>query len=160
MTQQDDSILRNHAFLSGLNGEQIQSLAGYAIRVMFEENEIAMRAGEPSDSFYFLISGSVAVELRGSRFALCVQALSPGDVFGWSALLEHQDTLFQVRAREATVALRIPGATLKALCRQKPELGVELLDRTLQVVARRVRATEARFAEMCGVRSPVAGAGD
>jgi len=31
-------------------------------------------------------------------------------------------------------------------------LGAEILRRTLQVVAGRVKATELRFAEMCGVR--------
>jgi hypothetical protein len=34
----------------------------------------------------------------------------------------------------------------------EPELGTEILQRTLQVVAGRVKATEVRFAEMCGVR--------
>jgi CRP-like cAMP-binding protein len=81
-----------------------------------------------------------------------VQALGPGQVFGWSALLDRQDTLFQVRAREHTTALRIEGSDLKALFRRQPDLGTELLQRTLQVVASRVRATEQRFAEMCGIR--------
>jgi CRP-like cAMP-binding protein len=81
-----------------------------------------------------------------------VQALGPGDVFGWSALLDHQDTLFAVRARERMVALRIEGESLKTLCRTDPQLGGEILRRTLHVVAGRVRATEMRFAEMCGVK--------
>ena len=38
-----------------------------------------------------------------------------------------------------------------ALRRTDPELGAEILLRILGVVARRVKATEERFAEMCGV---------
>ena len=49
--------------------------------------------------------------------AVCVQALAPGQVFGWSAVLDCQDTLFQVRARERTTALRLNGAALASLCR-------------------------------------------
>src|ERR1017187_524259 len=30
-----------------------------------------------------------------------------GNAFGWSALLDHHDTLFQVRARESSTALRL-----------------------------------------------------
>jgi hypothetical protein len=67
-------------------------------------------------------------------------------------LLDHQDTLFQVRAREHTTALRLDGARLKAACQRDSQLGNEVRQRALQVVARRVRATEIRFAEMCGVR--------
>jgi len=75
-----------------------------------------------------------------------------GQAFGWSSLLDRQDTMFQVRAREHTRTLRLEGSVLQTLCRQDPELGVELLHRTLALVAGRVKATEMRFAEMCGVR--------
>jgi CRP-like cAMP-binding protein len=71
--------------------------------------------------------------------------------FGWSALLDHQDTLFQVRAREPMTTLCLQGPDLAQLCRTDPELGTEILTRTLRLVAGRVKATEERFAEMCGV---------
>jgi CRP-like cAMP-binding protein len=90
--------------------------------------------------------------LRTPRYAVAVQALGPGNAFGWSALLEDQDTLFQVRARERTTALQIDGATLKAYCMSDPELGAEFFHRILHVVAGRVKATELRFAEMCGIK--------
>jgi CRP-like cAMP-binding protein len=81
-----------------------------------------------------------------------VQAVGAGELFGWSALLQGQDTMFQVRARERTTALRIEGSALSQCCRADPELGVELLHRFLRVVSERVRATETVFAEWCGVR--------
>jgi CRP/FNR family transcriptional regulator, cyclic AMP receptor protein len=152
LTLEASAILRQHAFVRGLSTEQVDILAAHATAVTFEENDIVLTDGQRSSGFYFLVSGSVAIELRGVRYAVCVQALSPGDVFGWSALLDDQDTLFQVRARERTVALRIEGPSLKTLCRTDPQLGSEILRRTLHVVAGRVRATELRFAEMCGVR--------
>ena len=147
-----ESILRDHAFVLGLPEEQISRLASVATRVTFAENEIVLNHGEQSTAFHLVISGSVAIELRATRYAVRVQALGPGQVFGWSALLDHQDSLFQVRAREQTTALRIPGDILKAICRENPELGMELFRRTLRVVASRVRATEERFAEMCGIK--------
>ena len=147
-----ESVLRDHRFVQGLADEQLRRLASAATEVCFAENQIILADREHSSAFYFVVSGSVAIELRATRYAVCVQALGPGQVFGWSALLDRQDTLFQVRAREQTRALRIPGDELKALCREDPQLGSELLQRTLQVVASRVRATEERFAEMCGVR--------
>jgi CRP/FNR family cyclic AMP-dependent transcriptional regulator len=144
--------LRNHRFTQGLPEEQLQTLATLATEVTFEENELILVDGQRSTSFYLLTSGSVAVELRTGSFAVCVQALGPGQVFGWSALLNHQDTLFQVRAREKTTAMRLSGADLQAQCKTDTSLGTEILQRTLQVVAGRVKATEIRFAEMCGVK--------
>ena len=152
LTLSKDSLLREHKFVRGLTPEQIDTLAAHAAPVTFEENEVVLVDGRRSSAFYFLVSGSAAIELRGARYAVCVQALGPGDVFGWSALLDRQDTLFAVRARERMMALRIEGESLKTLCRTDPQLGAEILRRTLQVVAGRVRATETRFAEMCGVK--------
>jgi CRP-like cAMP-binding protein len=145
-------MLQNHEFVQGLSKQQLEALASHATPVEFDENEIILLDGQHSSSFYLLVSGSVAIELRAARYAVCVQALGPGQVFGWSALLDRQDTLFQVRARERTTALRIAGPTLQRLCREDPDLGTEMLRRILQVVAGRVKATELRFAEMCGVK--------
>jgi CRP-like cAMP-binding protein len=145
-------VLREHAFTQGLSEAQIDRLAGISHQVSFEENEVVLVDGARSTSFFLLLTGSVVVELRGGQYVMAVQALGPGDVFGWSALLDDQDTLFQVRAREHTTALQIDGATLKAYCMSDPTLGAEFFHRILRVVAGRVKATEVRFAEMCGVR--------
>ena len=152
MTLDHTQTIRKHAFVQGLGDAQIASLSELATEVRFEENELILLDGQRSAYFYLLVAGSVAVELRTPRYAVCVEALGPGQVFGWSALLEHQDTLFQVRAREGTTALRLDGGALKTKCHAEPELGTEILQRTLQVVAGRVKATERRFAEMCGIR--------
>jgi CRP/FNR family cyclic AMP-dependent transcriptional regulator len=144
--------LRTHAFTRGLNEAQIAVLASMASEVSFEENEVVLVDGERSRSFFLLVTGSVAVELRTPAYVVTVEALGPGQVFGWSSLLEEHDTLFQVRAREHTTAVRLEGGALKAACRQDTVLGTEVLQRALTVVAGRVKATEIRFAEMCGLR--------
>jgi CRP-like cAMP-binding protein len=150
MTLKD--VLRTHDFAQGLTDSQITTLAGMAQEITFEDNEVILEAGQRSTSFYLLTAGSVAVELRAATYVVCVEAIGSGQLFGWSALLDHQDTLFQVRARERTTALRLDGARLKAACQADSRLGNEVRQRALQVVAGRVRATEIRFAEMCGVR--------
>ena len=147
-----DQELQDHPFNHGLTPSQIASLRPLTSRVVFEEDDLILVDGQRSASFYLVTSGSVAVELATPRYAVIVQALAAGDVFGWSAVLDRQDTLFQVRAREHTTALQIPGESLRRLCRTDPQLGTEILHRLLQVVAGRVKATEVRFAEMCGVR--------
>ena len=147
-----EETLRSHEFIGGLTQEHVRRIAAFASEVTFEENDLILVDGQRSKGFYLLTSGSVAVELRTPRYVVCVQALGPGQAFGWSALLENQDTLFQVRARERTTALRLDGEALQAACKADSVLGAEILHRTLHLVAGRVKATEIRFAEMCGVR--------
>jgi CRP-like cAMP-binding protein len=147
-----EGLLRQHKFTQGLTDEQIASLASVAAEVAFDENEVILFDGQRSNAFYLVTQGSVAVELRTPRYVVCVAAVTAESAFGWSALLDEQDTAFQVRAREHTLALQLDGPRLRALCRKDPALGVEILHRALQLVAGRVRATEVRFAEMCGVK--------
>jgi len=146
--------LRNHAFTGGLADDQIAKLAALVTEVTFAEDQVILTDRQQSQYFYLVVNGSVNIELRTPTFTASVVHVGPGEAFGWSALLDRQDTLFQVRARERTVALRIAGADLAQVFRNDSELGVEILLRTLQVVAGRIQATEARFAEMCGVRDP------
>ena len=112
--------LLDHDFLRGLSPEHLKVLAGLAHEVTFEENQVVLEDGQASSSFYLLLRGSVAVELRTPSYAVCVQALGEGQVFGWSALLDDQDTLFRVRAREHTTAVRFDGRELKSLCHRIP----------------------------------------
>ncbi len=144
-------LLLEHEFTRGLTELQVAKLSSLCTPVAFGDDDVILVSGKRSEFFYLILSGSAAVELRAPRFTVCVQALGPGQVFGWSALLDHQDTLFQVRAREPITALCLHGSDLAQLCSTDPGLGAELLRRTLKVVAGRVKATEERFAEMCGV---------
>jgi CRP-like cAMP-binding protein len=147
-----NQVLRKHTFTRGLDDAQIATLASIASEVTFAENDLVLLDGEQSRSFFLVLTGSVSVELCTASFVVSVQALGPGQVVGWSALLDHHETLFQVRAREQTTALRLDGNALKAAFQADPLLGREILQRALAVVAGRVKATEIRFAEMCGIR--------
>jgi CRP-like cAMP-binding protein len=149
--------LKEHDFTAGLSDAQVTKLAALARQVTFAENDLILVACEQSKYFYLLLSGSVCVEARMRAYTVCVQVLQPGDAFGWSSLLDQHDTLFQVRAREQSVALCLDGADLSAAFRHDPDLAAEMLRRALKLVAGRVQATEARLAEFCGMRIPQSG---
>lgn len=146
-----DSV-KEHSFLAGLTDSQAVKLISLATEVQFRENETILTAGERSQYFYLLLEGSVCIEVSARSFMVCVQALGPGEAFGWSAFLDQHDTLFQVRAREDCRALRIDGAEMAAAMRIDPVLAAEVLRRALSLAADRVQATESMLAELCGVR--------
>src|ERR1017187_4403583 len=151
-------ILKGHSFLAGVPESQLDRLSRLArlsllaLEVSFEEGDVILSAGQHSKHFYLLLSGSVCVGVCGRAGTICVQALGSGNAFGWSALLDHHDTLFQVRARESSTALRLDAEDLCTAFRQDAELAAEILRRALNLVAGRVQATETKLAEFCGVR--------
>lgn len=144
--------LRRHAFLAGFEAYQLQLLAKIAQPVEFRDQDLILKAQQHPNDFYLLLEGSVSIELNKEHYAVRIQSLGPGDAFGWSALLEHHDTLFDVRARESCKVLRLDGAGLSAAFREDSVLAAEFLRRTLGLLAGRMDATEMRLAEFCGVR--------
>ena len=146
--------VKEHSFLAALPDVQAEKLISLAQEVHFKENELILTASEQSRYFYLLLEGTVCIEVSTRAYAICVQALGPGEAFGWSSLLEHHDTLFQVRAREDCRALQIDSSDLAAALKADPELGMEVFRRALSLAAERIKATEQRLAELCGVRLP------
>src|SRR5262249_3431571 len=145
------AALRNHPFTKGFPDSALARLTCLARRVAFREDQVIFREGEQSRHFYLLLTGRVCIEISTAVFAVCIQALGPGEVFGWSTLADHSYTLFQVRAREASTALCFNGSELLEACREDAELAREIFGRLLAVAARRVAASETRLAEFCGV---------
>jgi CRP-like cAMP-binding protein len=146
--------LSHHNFVAGLTDQQLATLSSLAREVSFEENELVLLTGQQSKQFYLLLTGSVCVEARTRAYTMSIQPLGPGEAFGWSSLLDHHDTLFQVRAREHSTALCLDGSALDAAFHADPELAAEILRRALKLVAGRVQATEAMLGQLCGLRFP------
>jgi CRP-like cAMP-binding protein len=142
--------LRGTISILGLSEADLAKLTPLAKEVGFEGGDLILLSGERSKAFYVLMSGSAAVEVTGDFYSVCIQALAPGDAFGWSSLLDDQTTLFQVRAREQCSALLLNGPAVTALCHEDPALGVKLLELTLRTVVGRVRGLELRLAEFGG----------
>jgi CRP/FNR family transcriptional regulator, cyclic AMP receptor protein len=145
-----DRALKKHRFLAGIPEQHLAKLASLAHQVEFDEDQLILLNGQRSTQFYLLLSGSVSVEAHTAVYNISIQVLEPGDAFGWSSFLNHHDTLFQVRAREASSGFCFEGSELAAACHENPGFGLELYSRLLELVAGRVKATESRLAEFCG----------
>lgn len=145
------AVLRRQPFTRGLAEEQLAKLLAFTTEVSFEEDQVIFPAGRLSANLYLVVTGCVCVEVRTPVYAVCLQVVGPGEAFGWSSLLEHHDTVFQVRALGPTTTLCIDAKQLLAECQQDPKFGFELLRRVLEMVAGRVEAIEARLAEFCGI---------
>jgi uncharacterized protein (TIGR02284 family) len=145
-------VLRDHAFLAGLDQRHIATFASIAQPVQFEEQALVFAARQHAIDLYLLLSGSASVELNKGHFVVRIQYLEPGDAFGWSALLGHHEALFDVRTRERSTALRLDGIRLAAALREDTALAADFLGRAMHLMAARMEATERRLAEFCGVQ--------
>jgi len=128
----DDRVaaLRGVPLFASLDEHSLQAVAVLAQPVDAKAGDILILEGEPGDSFYVIVDGTVRVE-RGDR---TVRSMTAGGFLGEIALVEHG-------ARTAT-------ATCVTACRllELRRHAFERLMDTMPDVARRIRSAMERRA--------------
>jgi CRP-like cAMP-binding protein len=144
-------------FLRGLSDSQLEQLAKLARVVNFDASETIFPEGAVADGVYLVVSGSVSLEICAPAIGCKrIQAVGPGEILGWSGLLERPQFTATARAILPTQVVRFDSAPLVELCRDDPALGGELLRRALVAVAERLRVTRVQLLERSGAELPAA----
>ena len=140
--------ITEHPFFHGMKPEHLDILVGCASEAKLKADQILFREGEPSNQFYLIDSGRVAVEAHEpANGTALVQTLGPGEVLGWSWLFPPFSWHFQARALEPTQAIVLSGAHLLVTAEKNPAFGYELMKRVARVVIRRLQATRKQLLE-------------
>lgn len=97
-----DLLLRSVPLFSLLTPEQCAILAPAVRRFACRRGEIIIRAGEPTQSLFVIMSGRVDVSVTGARGKQVILAiLRPGDHFGEMSLIDDEPRSADVVARGA-----------------------------------------------------------
>ena len=141
-----ESVIAEHPFLRGLSPEHQRLLAGSALRVRFDPDELIFHEGEPANRFYLIEKGRVLLESHlKDEAAVQVQVIGPGDVLGWSWLFPPSFWHFDARASGPVTAIFFYGTRLREQCEQDRDFGFEMMKRMTQVVINRLQATRGQL---------------
>ena len=77
-----------------------------------------------------------------------METVAEGEVLGWSWLVPPYRWRFDARAVGPVRAIVLDGKCLRTKCRTNHDLGYELLNRTVNIVGRRVKTTRFRLLEL------------
>lgn len=149
------AILRELHFLSDLPEELLRELAALAEVREFEAREVVVRQGEPATAIYVVVSGQVSLEVCAAGVG-CKRILTigPGELLGWSAVLDPIQWTATARTSTATRVVRLDGARLRAMCDRAPTLGYQLMLRVAQALSRRLNATRLQLLDVYGGTMP------
>ena len=150
-------VLEAHPFVSQFKREHKAMLAELARQVHFDAGQIIFHEGDEYSVFYLIGHGMVSLELEVPGHLLRVQTLYEGDELDWSALLPHAGKHFQARALTPVTALAFEGAQLLSTFEADPAFGLAFMQRLLQVVSERLRATRVQLLDMYSPEAKRAG---
>jgi CRP-like cAMP-binding protein len=146
-----DALVLDAPVFAGLDPDYAAELAGCAQMTGWDAGEMLFREGDPSDAFYVVRRGRVALEVFvPGRGTLTVETIETGEVVGWSWLFPPYRWHFDGRAVGSVRAIAVDGACLRKKCDDDPALGYDLMRRFSQVMLERLQATRLRLADVYG----------
>ena len=111
-----------------LSQDQIDTLEPYGERRPIHAGEVLYAEGDPSDLFYVILAGRVAmVEGYGTDDQRVVRVHGPGRFLGELSLLTGQTEFFTAVALDDGEVLAVPVDGLRAVVSRNPELGDAIL---------------------------------
>ncbi len=145
------SVLRQVELFSDLGEEELQKLESYFVDQSIPSHTRIYHYGDPSDSFYVIRSGSVAVYRDEVGKPVQLQArFGPGDFFGETGLFDGFQRSASARASETCRLLTIHKDALLAFLDHHPGVLIKL-----QIAAARRHTLNVAAALDLGIRNEV-----
>ncbi|MCW8916109.1 MAG: cyclic nucleotide-binding domain-containing protein [Magnetovibrio sp.] len=144
-----DKLLAEHPFFDGMDDASRKTLAGCARNECFDVGDMIAKEGQPAERFYFIRSGSVALEFHTpGQDGLIIETLHDGDVFGWSWMVPPYEWSYDIRVTELTRVTSLEATCLRKKLKKDNALGFELYSRFMPVIAKRLYSARQQLTDM------------
>ncbi len=149
--------LRSSELFEGLETNQLEKVAPLCRGFSYKQGELIFREGDKAEELYLLTSGRVCLEMElrllPDRPAIptCLEVVSKGDCFGWSALVEPYTYTLSARCLSNCTVLAIKGEILRKAMAEDPVLGYKIMTKLSEVIALRLAHTRLRLVSGLGL---------
>jgi len=148
-----ERILGEHPFPAGFAPEHLRIVTGCARSHRFDAGQYLVREGAKADEFFLIRHGRVALDVASpGRPPVLIETVHEGEIVGASWLVPPYRWMFDAGAIEMTRAIGIDAACLRGKCDADHDLGYEMMQRFLPVIARRLHATRLQILDVYGRR--------
>lgn len=141
-------ILRRYNLFAGLPPEALKEIALFSKELALEANTYVFQEGDPAEELYLIISGGIDLQLDmrdADEKRTDVEMIVPGEMLGWSALIEPHIYHLSAVTTTTTRVVVIEGAKLREFLTKHPEWGYAILLRIARIVGDRLSKTRLRL---------------
>jgi len=144
-------ILTAFPFFAGLSETELKSVSIIANKVSFQRGDLIFREDDSAHTLYLLLDGWVDVvintDAKGEQHEL-VSTLSPGDILGWSALVDPYVYTGSAICASPVEVIEFKGADLLGLFELDPRLCGVIMRRVCKVIADRLHSTRLQMVSL------------
>jgi CRP-like cAMP-binding protein len=135
---------------------RLEQIARIARLRDFQRDDVVFRQGDPAQYIYLIADGNISLEICAAGTGCKpILTLGPGELLGWSAVLEQTCFTARARALEPTRLVEIYVAQLLTMFNHDPQFGYELMHRTALALAKRLSATRMQLLNVYGDQFPI-----
>lgn len=139
MSIMEASPTKEFDLFKGVSQRIIAEIGKLGEEVSFSRDEIIFTADEPGSCIYELVEGEVdIVVLEKENMHFIVKR--PGEIFGWSALVEPYVYSATARCITPARAIRIRRDVIENVVKRHPEEGLIIYKHLVGIVAQRLRS--------------------
>jgi CRP-like cAMP-binding protein len=142
-------ILKEIELFEGVDFEVMNEIAGICSEESYPKDTVLFERDEQAKCLYILFEGTVYLVIKNGG-SITFSLTEPGEVFGWSSMLENgKYTASGICATDLKV-LKIEKDKLNRIFQNHPEVGFKVLQRFAGVISRRLSI---EFRDLLSARS-------
>lgn len=142
-------VLEQLRFTSVFPSAVLDQLAAESTIQRLSAGAAVFREGGRHDNLYLVRSGKLGLDMNvPGRGAVRILTLGPGEMVGWSALLDDGRMTASAVALEDTEVVFLPSRKLQALCESNHEFGYHLMRRMADALSKRLVATRLQLLDL------------
>ena len=141
----------------GFDDDELAALLELAEPSIYAPGQCIVRQGEAGSAMYLIADGIANVVLHSEdKSDLRLSTLKAGDFFGELALVDHEPRSADVVVVEECTAMKITMNLLQMFSAESPGAAFKLTMAVLEVVGRRLRASNRRYLDCLTIVSALA----
>jgi CRP/FNR family transcriptional regulator, cyclic AMP receptor protein len=142
------NLLRNTKLFADLSDKDLAEVATIAWLENLKADSEVFGENEVATTVYVVAGGKAAVKMKSRKGQeVIVDELGPGELFGWSAVLEDQTFTAAVQTVEDSTLVAFDGAMLRRLFEQNHRIGCRVLLNIAAVVSSRLAHLRAKLVD-------------
>ncbi len=115
-------------FFEGIDSDVIQKIESSCSKVSFDSDQVIFKKGTSAEFLYILEQGKVELLLRSSDSTTATLS-DPGEVFGWSSIVEKGIYTSTCTSIEPASMLRISKDKIEAIFDEHPKAAIKFYQR-------------------------------
>lgn len=150
MTPKKENVqfLREHPVFQRLSEVYLEELSEHMELLTLLTNETLFQEGEPADSFFIVMEGTVDLyaHLEGDD-EQWIQLIDVGEVIGWSWLVPPYRWAFSARSRDGAILMRFEAEAIRNLCDRDPAFGYGTMKQICSLMLERLHTVRAQMGQ-------------